>query len=50
MRPSRGMGAVAPSKLPRTTVKRDGAEPVKLYAKGGKAKAKFPFSFDKKGK
>ena len=36
MRPSRGMGAIAPSKQPRTVRKRDGAEPVKLYKKGGK--------------
>ena len=40
MRPSRGMGIVNPKKLPRSmprkTVKRDGNEPVALYAKGGK--------------
>ena len=35
MRPSRGMGAIRPSKMPKTTVKRDGNEPVKLYKKGG---------------
>ena len=37
MRPSRGMGAVAPSKVPkvRTIKKKDGNEPVSLYAKGG---------------
>ena len=37
MRPSRGMGAIAPSKMPkvRTVEKRDGDEPVKLYKKGG---------------
>lgn len=42
MRASRGMGAIAPSKMPRgrTTVKRDGAEPVSLFKKGGMAKAK----------
>lgn len=41
MRPSRGMGAIAPSKVPkRTTVKRDGNEPVKLYKKGGVTKSK----------
>ena len=40
MRPSRGMGAIAPSKMPktRTVKKRDGNEPVKLYKKGGKVK------------
>ena len=35
MRPSRGMGAIRLSKMPKTTVKRDGNEPVKLYKKGG---------------
>ena len=37
MMPSRGMGDIAPSKMPggRTIVKRDGNEPVGLYAKGG---------------
>ena len=35
MRPSRGMGAISLSKMPKTTVKRDGNEPVKLYKKGG---------------
>jgi len=44
------MGAIAPSKIPRETKKRDGNEPVKLYAKGGKAKTKFPFAFGKKEK
>ena len=43
MRPSRGMGAIAPSKVPkpRTTVKRDGSQPVALYAKGGMAKGNW---------
>lgn len=35
MRPSRGMGAIAPQKMPKFTKKRDGNEPVALYAKGG---------------
>jgi len=37
MRPSRGMGDIAPSKVPkaRTVKKKDGNEPVSLYAKGG---------------
>ena len=37
MLPSRGMGAIAHSKVPktRTIKKRDGDEPVALYAKGG---------------
>ena len=35
MRPSRGMGAIAPAKRPKTIRKRDGNEPVALYAEGG---------------
>jgi len=37
---SRGMGAILPSKTPkpRTVVKKDGAQPVKLFKKGGKVK------------
>jgi hypothetical protein len=35
MMPSRGMGAMNPKKLPKTTVKRDGDEPVGLFAEGG---------------
>lgn len=35
MRSSRGMGAIAPKKTPKSVVKRDGAEPVELYAGGG---------------
>ena len=39
MMPSRGMGAVNPKKMPRTTKKRDGNEPVALYKEGGEAKS-----------
>lgn len=37
MRPSRGMGAIAPAKMPgkREIVRKDGNEPTKLYKKGG---------------
>ena len=37
MRPSRGMGAIAPSKMPkaRKVVRKDGPEPTKLFKKGG---------------
>lgn len=35
MRASRGMGDINPKKMPKTVVKRDGNEPVKLYKKGG---------------
>ena len=36
MLPSRGMGAIAPSKIPKTIKKRDGNEPVKVFKEGGK--------------
>lgn len=32
------MGAIAPSKVPKTIRKRDGDEPVALYAEGGTSK------------
>ena len=35
MKKSRGMGVISPQKEPKTTFKRDGNEPVKLYARGG---------------
>jgi len=35
MRASRGMGAIAPNKQPKSVIKKDGKEPVDLYAKGG---------------
>ena len=40
MRPSRGMGDIAPSKMPKAknVVKRDGNEPVKAFKQGGKVK------------
>lgn len=38
MMPSRGMGVINPSKMPkaRKVVRKDGPEPTKLYKKGGK--------------
>ena len=36
MRPSRGMGNINPSKVPKTITKRDGNLPVELYKRGGK--------------
>ena len=41
MRPSRGMGTIAPSKMPkaRKVVRKDGPEPTKLYKKGGRISA-----------
>jgi hypothetical protein len=32
---SRGMGSISPNKVPKTVKKRDGNEPVKLFAEGG---------------
>jgi len=39
MRPSRGMGIIAPSKSPRVIKKRDGNYPVDVYKKGGTVNA-----------
>ena len=41
MRPARGMGAVAPSKMPKpkTITKRDGDYPVEVYKEGGAVKS-----------
>jgi hypothetical protein len=47
MRPSRGLGAIAPSKRPKEVVRRDGPEPTKLYAAGGEAKAGNPALWSK---
>ena len=40
MKPSRGMGAIAPSKMPkaRNVIKRDGKEPTKVFKQGGAVK------------
>jgi hypothetical protein len=48
MRASRGMGAVNPAKI-RTIRKRDGDEPVKLYAKGGESKVNEAGNYTKPG-
>jgi len=43
MLPSRGMGKIAAAKAPKTTKKRDGNEPVALFARGGvMPKGKMP--------
>ena len=44
MRPSRGMGAMRASKMPKgkTIRRKDNPDEVTMYAKGGKAKAKTP--------
>lgn len=41
MRPSRGMGAVAPSKIakPKTIVRKDNPNEVEMMKSGGKARA-----------
>ena len=51
MRPSRGMGAIAPSKRPRpkTVKKRDGDEPVKLFNKGGASRVNEAGNYTKPG-
>ena len=40
MRPSRGMGDIAPSKMPkaRTMARKDGNAPVKVFKQGGRVK------------
>jgi len=42
MRPSRGMGAIAPSKMPkkRTIKRKDDPNEVSMYAEGGETKSK----------
>ena len=40
MRASRGMGVIAPSKVPKLIKKRDGNEPVKVFKQGGETKSK----------
>lgn len=42
MRPSRGMGAIAPSKMPKAkkVVRKDNPNDVTMYAKGGKAESR----------
>ena len=50
MRPSRGMGAIAPSKMPkaRTIKKKDGNEPVEVFEEGGKVNVAQPKSVARK--
>jgi hypothetical protein len=43
------MGAVNPKKLPRTVKKRDGNEPVKLFAKGGESRVNEAGNYTKPG-
>ena len=47
---SRGMGAIRPElKKPRTVLKRDGAEPVALYAEGGESRVNEAGNYTKPG-
>ena len=43
------MGAVNPDKLPKSVKKRDGNQPVKLYAKGGESKVNEAGNYTKPG-
>jgi hypothetical protein len=49
MRPSRGMGAVNPAKLPKRIKKRDGNESVELFAKGGESRVNEAGNYTKPG-
>ena len=51
MRPSRGMGAIAPSKMPkaRKVVRKDGPEPTKLFSKGGASRVNEAGNYTKPG-
>ncbi len=51
MRPSRGMGAIRPSKVPkpRKIVKRDGASPVSVFSKGGASRVNEAGNYTKPG-
>ena len=50
MRASRGMGAIRPElKKPRTVLKRDGDEPVALYAEGGESRVNEAGNYTKPG-
>jgi hypothetical protein len=48
MRPSRGMGIINPEKL-RAIKKRDGNEPVELYAEGGMSRVNEAGNYTKPG-
>lgn len=43
------MGAVNPAKLPKSIKKRDGNEPVALYAKGGESRVNEAGNYTKPG-
>ncbi len=51
MRPSRGMGAISPSKMPKakTITRKDDPNKVKMYAKGGESKVNEAGNYTKPG-
>jgi hypothetical protein len=51
MRPSRGMGAMNPSKMPKakTITRKDNPNKVKMYAKGGESKVNEAGNYTKPG-
>lgn len=51
MRPSRGMGAIRPSKMPKakTITRKDDPNKVKMFAKGGESKVNEAGNYTKPG-
>jgi hypothetical protein len=51
MRPSRGMGIMNPSKMPKakTIIRKDDPNKVKMYAKGGESKVNEAGNYTKPG-
>ena len=51
MRPSRGMGAIRPSKMPKakTVIRKDDPNKVKMYKKGGESKVNEAGNYTKPG-
>jgi hypothetical protein len=51
MRPSRGMGIINPSKMPKakTITRKDDPDKVKMYAKGGESKVNEAGNYTKPG-
>ena len=51
MRPSRGMGAMNPSKMPtaKTVTRKDDPDEVEMYAKGGESKVNEAGNYTKPG-
>jgi hypothetical protein len=51
MRPSRGMGVMSPSKMPKakTITRKDNPDKVEMYAKGGESKVNEAGNYTKPG-